>query len=243
MPATSQPALGFYQPARPAQFDRGAQHRRAMLAKVQIARQQLRICEDDYRAILMDETGRLSCKDMDEAGLAKVLKRMERLGFKAVPKGGKSRVADYPMARKARALWISLHQLGVVRNPSEQAFEAFAKRQLKCEVFSWARQSEGYKLIEALKDMANRAGWDQSASSGSRWPSPVLLQERLCIAIVRKLHAAGIVPANWTLNDAAWKLCGELMSGPVSAEQYQRLAAALGAKLRDAGTTGAGGAA
>lgn len=231
-------ATEFYQPARPAQFDRSAQHRRAMLAKVQIARQQLRIAEDDYRQILMDETGKLSCKDLDESGLAKVLKRMERLGFKAVPKGGKSRVADYPMARKARALWISLHQLGVVRNPSEQAFEAFACRQLHCEVFTWARQSEGYKLIEALKDMAQRAGWDQSGH-----PSPVQLQERLCLAIVRKLHAAGIVPTEWTLNDAAWKLCGELLQGPVGAEQYQRLAAALGAKLRAAAprpSTGSG---
>ena len=227
-------ATDLYKTARQAQFDRSAQHRRAMLAKVQIARQQLRICDDDYRAILMDETGRLSCKDLDESGLAKVLKRMERLGFKALPKGGKSKVADYPMARKARALWISLHQLGVVRNSSEQAFEAFACRQLKCETFTWARQSEGYKLIEALKDMAQRAGWDQSGQ-----PSPVQLQERLCIGIVRKLHAAEIVPTNWTLNDAAWRLCGELMSGPVTAEQYQRLAAALGAKLRDAaGATG-----
>lgn len=237
MPATNPAATGFYQPARPAKFDRSAQHRRSMLAKVQIARQQLRIAEDDYRQILMDETGKLSCKDLDEGGLAKVLKRMERLGFKAVPKGGKSRVADYPMARKARALWISLHQLGVVRNSSEQAFEAFACRQLKCETFTWARQSEGYKLIEALKDMAQRAGWDQSGREGGNGPSPVQLQERLCIAIVRKLHAAEIVPVNWTLNDAAWKLCGELLNGPVGADQYQRLAAALGSKLRDAGPT------
>ncbi|MFX8708345.1 regulatory protein GemA, partial [Acinetobacter baumannii] len=67
----------------------------------------------------------------------------------------------HPMARKARALWISLHKLGVVHNPSEQALEAFAKRQLGCEKLVWARQSDAYRLIEALKSMAERAGWRQ----------------------------------------------------------------------------------
>lgn len=224
-------ATDFYTPARPAKFDRSAQHRRAMIAKIQIARKDLAIAEDDYRQILLDETGEMSCKGLSDAQLDKVLARMKRLGFKPMPRAG-GKPADHPMAAKARALWISLFHLGVVRNRSEEALEAFAKRQLGCEKLVWARQSDAYRLIEALKDMAQRNGWDQSGK-----PNPVQLQERLCIAIVRKLHAAGIVPRNWTLNDAAWRLCGDLLTGPepVSAEKYARLAAALGAKLRASG--------
>ncbi len=59
-------------------------------------------------------------------------------------------------------MWISLHQLGVVRDPSEAALERFGARQLGVERLAWAGGSEGYRLIEALKAMAQRAGWDQA---------------------------------------------------------------------------------
>ena len=222
---------GQAQPARPAKFDRASQHRRAMIAKIQIARKDLAMAEDDYRQILLDETGEVSLKTLDDSQLDKVLARMKRLGFKPIPTA-RAHPAAHPMANKARALWISLFHLGVVRNRSEEALEAFARRQLGCDKLVWARQSDAYRLIEALKDMAERNGWSQQGH-----PNPVALQERLCIAIVRKLHAAGIVAPNWTLNDAAWHLCGDLLTndGPVSAERYARLAAALGVKLRSAG--------
>ena len=58
-------------------------------------------------------------------------------------------------------MWISLYNLGAVRNPSEEALEAFATRQLRVERLQWANQSHCYKLIEALKAMAERAGWHQ----------------------------------------------------------------------------------
>ena len=35
------------------------------------------------------------------------------------------------MARKARALWISLYHLGAVHNPSEEALEAMARNEVQ----------------------------------------------------------------------------------------------------------------
>ncbi len=232
MPATDTLA----RPARPARFDRSTQHGRAMLAKIQIARKQLAIDEDDYRQILLEETGKLSLKGMSEVGLERVLGRMKRLGFKPLPRSGANQ-ARHPMAAKARALWISLHHLGVVRNASEEALEAFAKRQLGCDRLVWARQSDAYRLIEALKDMANRNGWSQKPAVDQGKLTPRELQERLCEAIVAKLKTAGVVPDEWTLDIAAWRLCGIALAGPepVSPEGYARAAAALGAKLRGAG--------
>ena len=110
--------------ARPAQFDRSQQHRRALYAKINIGRNQLGMLEDDYRQLLFDTTGRSSLKECDEGKLEAMLKQLEARGFKPLPKGGKQ-AAQHPSAKKARALWISLHQLGVVHNPSEQALEAF----------------------------------------------------------------------------------------------------------------------
>lgn len=212
--------------ARAAKFDGAQAHRRSMIAKIQVARQQLNMDEDDYRQILSDVTNHLSLKDCSELQLGLVLDRMKKLGFTPRPKKG---AASHPMARKARAMWISLHHLGVVTNPSDHALEAFAKRQLGCERLVWARQSDAYRLIEALKAMAERNGWRQGGA-----PNPLQLQLRLCEAILARLKAADAVPADWTIDNAAFRLCGveSLKEGPWTVEDYARLAAQLGAKLR-----------
>lgn len=221
----------------PASFDRSAAHRRAMLAKVHLAKKQIGIDEDDYRQILLEETGRTSAGDCTEAELERVLRRFEALGFKPLPKpGGANRPAQHPVARKARALWISLHHLGAIDSPSEKALEAFARRQLKCERLVWADQRQGYRLIEALKAMAQRHGWPQVDASGAALSS-LKLNEGLCQAILWKLKGADAIPADWTIDTAAFRLCGiePGAEGPINAEGYQRLAQALGAKLREAG--------
>lgn len=142
--------------------------RRAAVTKVQIARKELGLDDDTYRAMLERITGRASSADCTDAQLGLVLDEMKAKGWKPrVVQGGRSGPrrkpgpAAHPVARKARALWISLHQLGVVRDPSEAALEAFGRRQLGVERLRWAVPSEANGLIEALKAMADRAGWSQ----------------------------------------------------------------------------------
>jgi phage gp16-like protein len=226
-------------PAAPAQFDRSASHRRAMTAKIHVAKRDLQLDEDDYRNILMQETGHGSLRYCTEAELERVIGRFQALGWKPLPKAGGTtgtRPAQHPMARKARALWISLYHLGEVRSPKEGALEAFAKRQLGCEKLVWARQSDGYKLIEALKAMATKAGWPQVDANGNAW-TVLRLKENLCEAILLKLKAAGVAREDWTLDIAAWRLCGieTAGEGPITAEGYDRIAHALGKQLRAAG--------
>ncbi len=226
-----------FNPARQAQFDRATQNRRAMLAKIQIARKDLAMDEDDYRQIVFDKTGRTSLKEASDRDLHNVLEVMKAKGFKPVPKIRRGSPAEHPMATKARALWISLHHLCVVRNPSEEALEAFAQRQIGCDRLVWARQSDAFKLIEALKDMAIRNGWKQHNPATQKPLDPLGLQIGLCGAILTKLKDAGHVPANWELHDAAGKLCGfqHAGDGPWSIEDYASLAASTGRKLRALG--------
>lgn len=226
------PLLADRAAARPARFDASSQHRRSMIAKIQIAKKQLNMVEDDYRQALMDHTGRISLKDCSDAQLARVLEFMKSKGFSSSPSG---KAAAHPMARKARALWISLYQLGVVHNASEQALEAFAKRQLQCEKLRWANQRDAYKLIEALKSMADRAGWLQHSRVTQKHLTPRQLQASLCDLILAKLKQAGVAPAEWSLEDAQWKLCGIEQAEAWTAEDFARLAAALGDKLRKHG--------
>lgn len=217
-----------------ARFDQSAQHRRAMIAKIHVAQKQLAMDEDDYRQGLFEATGKTSLRECCDVELAAVLDWLNRLGFS--PLQSRRGVAQHPMARKARALWISLHHLGVVHNPGEPALEAFARRQLGCDKLQWARQSDAARLIEALKAMAERAGWAQADKHG-RPLGPIELQHGLCLAILARMKAAGMVPADWLLHEAMWRLCGveNARERGWDRDDYARLAAAMGRRLRDAG--------
>lgn len=145
--------------------------RRGMIAKVKIAQKALGLSDADYRAVLHQVAGKSSAADCNDHQLGLVLDNFKAKGWKAKPAGAKPgapAAADHPSAKKARAMWISLHQLGVVRDAGDHALEAFARRQLKVERLQWADQGLCYKLIEALKAMAKRAGWDQTVSGAGR---------------------------------------------------------------------------
>ncbi|MEL7838358.1 MULTISPECIES: gp16 family protein [Citromicrobium] len=211
-------------------------HRRSMIAKIHVARSQLRMEEDDYRQIVFDASGKTSSADCSDAQLEAIIDALKQRGFKPLPRKGAQRGAQHPVARKARALWISLHQLGAVRNESEAALESFAKRQLGCERLDWARQSDGYRLIEALKNMAEREGWAQRGPKGEKL-AVRQLQKGLCEAILSKLKAKGLAGADWSLDVAAYRLLGEEVDTllATSPETYATLAAQLGRVLRGEG--------
>lgn len=208
--------------------------RRSMIGKLHVAKNQLAMAEDDYRALLQRSAGVMSAAEADIAGLDRALKAMEGLGWKALPptrrKSGKSsstrRPADHPVARKARALWISLWQLGAIDNASEQALEAFAKRQLGCTALQWADQSQCDRLIEALKAIAIRHGWKATGSIA-------VLKRDLCRAILARLVEIGHVPAQWSLKDAMFRLFGEEDFRELDVEHLTRAAGELGRMLRE----------
>lgn len=168
---------------------------RAAIAKVKIAAKELCLDDDTYRAMLTRITGRSSAAHCNEAQLGLVLDEMKAKGWKPrVVQGGrkgpraKAQPAQSPMARKARAMWISLHQLGAVRDPRESALEAFGRRQLGVDKLVWADEGHAYRLIEALKAMAERAGWAQALVDLPPGTDPIkLLKVRLIRAQTSRL--------------------------------------------------------
>ncbi|WP_165184757.1 gp16 family protein [Caulobacter soli] len=177
-----------------------------MRGAVQAARRQLGLDDETYQAILVRlADGKTSSKDLDRAELARVLDELRAKGFKPKvvwnhtpnphprPDHYGRRAADHPSAKKARALWLSLYELGVIRDAGEPALEAFAARQLGCARMQWMDQGLNYKLIEALKAMAERNGWSQDLA-GVKKPLQILnLKLRLVVAQLGKLQTAGLL--------------------------------------------------
>jgi phage gp16-like protein len=219
-----------------------ADDRRNMIAKLHIAKKQLGLDEDIYRASLMRITGKSSARDMTPAELQACLKDFSNKGFKAVSKFGKS---GLPTTAKINALWLSGWNLGVIHDPSPRAMEAFIQRQTGIAKAEWLINSaDAAKVIDGLKAWLMRdAKVDFSKSKlqpdWMGWP-----QVRVCMAQWQALRALGAVTAGrtWTGNETsadeelfnyARAVSGQMVSQMSSAE-WLKVQQALGRKLRTA---------
>lgn len=149
---------------------------------IHVARRDLQMADDTYRAIVAQyAAGKTSCSDCDLDELETILAHMKRAGFKIKPTKAKPTERPLDMAdesRKVRALWLLLHRLGAVHDPSESALAAYVRRQAGVDDLRWAGRKM-YPLIEGLKAWAKRV-------------LPAQLQARL-----DALQAAGIIdPCN-----------------------------------------------
>ena len=139
--------------------------RRGLLAKVHMAAKDLALADVSYRDLLERQTGTRSAADCSDAELEAVLAVFRDLGWKPKKRRGRKQAAPAvrPLLGKARALWRALHDLGEVREPSDQALAAFVKRQTGIEALEWLTPGEAYKVIEALKAWCGRAGFEVPA--------------------------------------------------------------------------------
>lgn len=135
--------------------------RRAALIKlIQVARRDLgrQSGLDDlaYRDILRAIGKSESLAAMTVPNMELVLAHMKSKGFVVRPKAGDRSQTINPDASKVRALWLFLHALGEVRDPSEKALAAYVKRIAKVDDLRWARGEAITDLIETLKKWAMR---------------------------------------------------------------------------------------
>ena len=140
----------------PNKFKRADEARRE-IQLIHIAKQQLGLEDETYRAMLWSVARVKSSTELDFAGRKKVLDHLKACGFKVAPKAKSSRaLADEPQSKKIRALWLELHAAGKVRNPDESALAAFVKRQTKVEALQWLSTTQASAVIEELKKWLDR---------------------------------------------------------------------------------------
>ena len=163
LPAFKQPAGR----AAPSRDDRAR-----LIRLVHVGRRELGLDEESYRAVLQAQAGVSSSSLASVKQLQAVVDFMKRQGFKVsskapaatrkvLVKGRQTGVstalaaadavvlASDPEARKARAMWITLHEIGQVRDPSEAALLAYARRQTGVERMEWMRDM--VPVLEPLK--------------------------------------------------------------------------------------------
>jgi phage gp16-like protein len=133
-----------------------APDRRPMLAKIAIARKQLALHEDSYRAILQRITGQDSATKLDGHGLHAVLEEFKRLGWKA-KKGALRPLSPQAQVRMIYAVWGDIRP-HLVSSRDDSALRSFVQRQTKTDenpagvsAPEFLKPADANKVLEGLK--------------------------------------------------------------------------------------------
>lgn len=137
--------------------------RQRLIRLIHVAKRDLQLDDDIYRAILQRVGGKDSSSDLTVPELEKVLEHMKRSGFKVrskakhlAPAKSSRPLAQDAESKKIRALWLFMHQIGVVKNPSEEALASYVKRITGVDALQWINGDQAETLIESLKKWAMR---------------------------------------------------------------------------------------
>jgi hypothetical protein len=153
----------------------------AAIRMIHVAKREIGIADDDYRALLERVTGCASLRAMDDRQHQAVIGEMKRLGFAAKGKAKPSGL-EGPYAAKLLALWLSAWNLGVARSDDPHALIAFVERQTGVAQVRWVRdRADAMKAIEALKKWIAR-------EAGVVWPPYTADPRPLKVAVIAAQH-------------------------------------------------------
>ena len=136
-------------------------------AAIHVLKSKLQLQDDDYRALLLQLTGKRSSKGMTATEQAQVRDHMqalaERMGVakplqRRATTFAQRKAAASPRERKVWALWNQLARDGVVHNPSATALNAWVERTVHVSALRFANDAQLDTLIEALKAWQQRGG-------------------------------------------------------------------------------------
>lgn len=161
--------------ARAPRQQQQAGERTRLIRLVHVGRRDLNLDDGAYRAILQAQGGAESSAHMSVPQLQRVVDYLKRQGFRVATKAKTAQagtvvvkarrtglasanavvLASDPESRKARAMWLTLHAIGQVRDPSEAALLAYAKRQTGIDRLEWT--ADMVPVLEPLKAWLQRS--------------------------------------------------------------------------------------
>lgn len=128
--------------------------RQRLVRLIHVAKRDLGLDDETYRALLTNCVNKDSTRAMTVPELERVMARMKQCGFRVKRTIA---LADDDQSKKIRALWLSLHAAGAVRDSSEFALASFVRRQTGVAALQWLDTAQASKVIESLKQWLARS--------------------------------------------------------------------------------------
>ena len=140
-----------------------ASRRRAALAAIHIAKKQLGLEDETYRAMLQEVAGVDSAADLDMRGLGKVLDHLADRGAKFRSRGRGAKTSSAP-PEKRRLLW-KIYQL-LDDRPVKYAV-SILRNQGGPDALEWATPTQLHKVVAALEYDRKRKAKRAAAQRGA----------------------------------------------------------------------------
>lgn len=133
-------------------------NRRGLLAMVHIARKDLGLDEETYRAALEQvAAGKSSAAELSDAELSRMVDHFRAHGWTPKTTTGRPvRRSDASHVRKVWAIWGDMCKAGIVRTPTRAALRAFVERMTGRADPEWLTPLEANRVIEGLKAWRER---------------------------------------------------------------------------------------
>lgn len=137
---------------------------RNQIIKIHALKGSLKLDDDTYRDIL----GGYGVKTSTKLTIVKADQLIDDLTKKATAAGvwekrkpaakakATRKMADDDQSRMIRGIWIELHGMGAVRDPSEKALTSYVKRMTNIAALQWLDVKQAQLVIEALKKWRKR---------------------------------------------------------------------------------------
>ncbi|MHC2481315.1 gp16 family protein [Rhizobium leguminosarum] len=205
------------------------------IAAIHVAKKQLGLDDDTYRAKLALITGKRSVKDMTETEREKVLTVLRNEGFKPAPTArranGRQQLTG-KFAKKLQALWIAGWNLGIVRDRDDAALLSFVKRQTGIDHTRFLMNAnDANRAIEALKGWLRReAGVGYGNTNGYDWLS--LDGAKVAWAQWKILNPGADIVVRKGFDEVAIKVSGKSMLHNLTAGDWQKVMNVLGENIR-----------
>ena len=129
---------------------------RKQTALIHVAKKQLGMADDDYRAILRQEAGVDSSRDLNSHGFEAVLRRFEALGFTSSARppqfGERHGMASPAQVDFLRSLWRQYTN----GQGDDRSLGKWLQRTIKVSDIRFVTYGDAFKAITALKAMVKR---------------------------------------------------------------------------------------
>lgn len=102
--------------------------RTSLIKLIHVARRELQLDDDTYRAFLMQKTGKISCRELTVTQLEQVLDAMKERGFKKQNKHPRRRFKGHVTPAKVYKIWRQMAEDGFIADDSDTALDKYVER-------------------------------------------------------------------------------------------------------------------